>query len=388
MELYRRQPGVQTRWASFENPLAERGRGATTNKGAKGYAFDSVAAGETKTLLDVEGSGTVCRIWMTISDRSPQMLRALKLDMYWDGADAPAVSAPLGDFFGVGLGRRTAFECELFSDPEGRSFNCFVPMPFRTAARITLANESPGELRHLFYDVDLLLNVPHGDDMLYFHTHWRRESPNELANDFTILPQVRGAGRYLGCNAGVIADPRYEGSWWGEGEFKAWLDGDTEHPTLCGTGTEDFIGTAWGQGRYAHRTQGCVIADGENRQWAFYRYHLHDPIYFDRDCRTAIQTIGGCSKEKALELQRQGAPLLPVSIDSGGGGKFTGLLDPPYPTDLTDPSIPEGWCNFYRQDDWSATAYFYFDRPEAGLPALARVDSRTAGLLEEKLGNA
>ena len=59
-------------------------------------------------------------------DRSPAMLRGIRIDMFWDGADLPAVSAPLGDFFGQGLGRCATFESALFSNPEGRSFNSYV----------------------------------------------------------------------------------------------------------------------------------------------------------------------------------------------------------------------------------------------------------------------
>ena len=384
MELYRKRPGVHTRWASFENPGGDKGRGATANRGAKGAACDRLPAGQTRTLVDVAGSGTVCRIWMTVSDHTPPMLRSLRVDMCWDGAETPAVSAPLGDFFGVGLGRRTPFECALLSDPEGKSFNCFIPMPFRTGARITVTNESDTDLTHLFYDVDFLSNVPHGDDVLYFHAHWRRESPNALGHDFEVLPRVCGAGRYLGTNIGIIADPTYDGAWWGEGEFKVWLDGDTTHPTLCGTGTEDFIGDAWGQNVFAHRTQGCLVADRDNRQWAFYRYHIDDPIYFHFDCRAALQTIGGCAKDKVIALEGKGVALEPVSIDARG--HFTPLMERAQPVDLADPSVPDGWCNFYRQDDWSACAYFYLDRAENGLAPLAPVDARVRGLLAETGG--
>ncbi|HLJ53807.1 MAG TPA: glycoside hydrolase family 172 protein, partial [Chthonomonadaceae bacterium] len=343
------------------------------------HAFDSLAAGETKTLLDLAGSGTVCRIWLTVGDRSPEMLRSLRVDMSWDGAERPAVSAPLGDLFGVSLGRRTPFECALFSDPEGRSFNCFVPMPFRTGARITITNESERRLAHLFYDVDVLTAIQHSEDALYFHAHWRRESPNALGSEFAILPRVRGRGRFLGCNLGVIADAAYAGTWWGEGEVKCRFGGE-EYPTLCGTGTEDYIGTGWGQGVYAHRTQGCLIADRERRQWAFYRYHVDDPIYFHDGCEVAIQTIGGCGKAQALDLACKGVPLIPVSIDTAEEGGFVRLLDREPPLDLESPVSPDGWLNFWRQDDWSATAYFYLDSPSGCLPDIASVSDRAAGL--------
>lgn len=385
MNLFEKQRGVETRWSSFENIGANRAGGGLENNGAKGHAFDSVAAGESKTLLDVKGSGTICRLWLTINDRSPEMLRSLRIDMFWDDALIPAVSVPLGDFFGIGLGRRTAFECALFSDPEGRSFNCFIPMPFRTAARIVLTNESSKDLVYLFYDVNLLLGVEHTPEALYFHSHWRREAPNALGKDFVILPRVPGSGRFLGCNIGVIADPTYDGAWWGEGEVKCWF-GDDQHPTLCGTGTEDYIGTAWGQNAFPGRTQGCPVSDPGRRQWAFYRYHIDDPVFFDDGCMVAIQTIGGCAKSKVIELQKQGAPLIPVTIDTNSMHPLVRLMDQAQPVDLQDPVIPDGWCNFWRQDDWSVNAYFYLDSPEGVLPPIAPVAVRVAGL--EDIGDS
>jgi hypothetical protein len=376
MKIYEKAPGIQTRWSSFENLKSERGQAALENMGAKGHAFDRLAAGETKTLLDVSGSGLVHRIWLTINDRSPEMLRSLRVDMFWDGASKAAVSVPLGDFFGIGLGRRVSFECALFSDPEGRSFVSFLQMPFRTSARISITNESDTDLSHLFYDINMSLGVEHTPETLFLHAHWRREWPNELGRDFIILPDVRGAGRFLGCNLGVIADPRYEGAWWGEGEVKVWF-GKDEHPTLCGTGTEDYIGTAWGQGSFSNRQQGCPIADGSNRQWAFYRYHLDDPIYFDDGCRVAIQTIGGCEKKKVMALQDKNVPVIPVSIAQGDKGPFVPLMDKGGALSSVQ---EDGWCNFWRQDDWSATAYFYHESPAGLFAAIPDAPRRAAGL--------
>lgn len=382
MHLYVKPKGAQTRWISFEGTTTERGKAGLENQGSKGHPFEPVKAGAAKTLLDVQGSGTVTRMWITISDRSPAMLRSLKLEIFWDGAEKPAVSVPLGDFFGLGLGRMIAYENALFSTAEGRSFNCFIPMPFRKSARIVVTNESETDLPHLFYDVDLLLGVEHSPETLYFHAGWRREHPNALGEEFTILPKVSGAGRFLGCNIGVVTDPVYGKSWWGEGEVKVRF-GDDENPTLCGTGTEDYIGTGWGQGYYVNRTQGCSVADSENRQWAFYRYHLDDPVYFDDACQVAIQTMGGTNLKQLQECQTAGAATIPITLDRGKLGEFVHLLSEHTAIDFDTPGFENAWCNFWRQDDWSATAYFYLDKPEGQLP-LAPVKERTEGLLEPK----
>ncbi len=379
MNLYDKPAHGKTRWVSFENSCGGRAVEGLTNQGAKGFAFDRVQAGETKELLNIAGSGEIRRIWLTVTDRSPEMLRSLRLDIYWDGAATPAVSCPLGDFFGIGLGQRTVFECQLFSDPEGRSFNCFIPMPFRTSARMTLTNESSKLLPHLFYDINLLMDVSHSDAALYFHTHWRRESPNVLGRDYMILPKVTGQGRFLGTNVGIIRNPVYGEAWWGEGEVKAWF-GNDEHPTLCGTGAEDYIGTAWGLGKFANRTQGCPISDTQYGQWAFYRYHLDDPIYFDDACAVGIQTIGGTNKKSVQECLAKGLPLIPVSSDPVDKTQpFVRLLQNKVPVSVD--TLADGWVNFWRQDDWSSAAYFYLNAPSNDLPALAPVKSRTQGLL-------
>jgi hypothetical protein len=307
-------------------------------------------------------SGTVRRIWMTIPDRGPRMLRGLRLDMYWDGATRPAVSAPLGDFFGVGLGRMATFESALFSNPEGRSFNSVVPMPFRSGMRIVMTNESGADLPELFYDINYTLGDRHPANALYFHAHWRRESPTTLQQDYEILPRVKGRGRYLGTNVGVTTDRRtYFNTWWGEGEIKIYLDGDRELPTLVGTGTEDYVGTAWGQGQYANLYQGSPVADEGAGQWSFYRYHIPDPVYFRRDLRVTMQQIGYLADHSRGGLVREGRTLY-----RAGPGRVE--------FDITKDG------KFERSDDWSSCAYFYLDRPENNLPPLAPVDQRLRGL--------
>lgn len=376
-ELYEIPKEVTTGWTSFENPTGAKGEGGKENKGAKGHAFNKIEAGKEIKLFYIKGSGVVNRIWMTFSDRSPEMLRSLVIEMYWDNSKKPAVSVPLGDFFGIGLGRRVPFESTLFTDPEGRSFNCYIPMPFKSAAKIIVRNESEKDLKALFYDVNFVRKEV-SEETPYFHTYWSRNTKTGLEKDFRILPQIKGEGRFLGTNIGVITGAEYEDTWFGEGEVKMYIDGDSDHPSLVGSGTEDYIGTAYGQGAFAHMFQGSPIADKENGLFAFYRYHIPDPVYFHNDIKVTIQQMGGAPQSQVVELLNKGADLIPVTIDPNG--EFVKLLEKGNFTDLNDPQLPTGWTNFYRSDDVSATAYFYLDKPTNDLPYLQPVEIRTASL--------
>ena len=206
--LYVIPDGVSSRWASAENPKGEKGKGGQTNGGRKGSpSISPLKNGSQVVLAEATGtSGMVRRIWITISDRSPQMVRGLRIDMYWDGASEPAVSAPIGDFFSQGLGTMVRFQSALFSDPEGRSFNCYIPMPFRKGMKIIVTNESGKDLGSLFYDVDYTVGDRLPKDVLYFHAYYHRENPTTLRQDYEILPRIEGRGRFLGCNIGVIAN--------------------------------------------------------------------------------------------------------------------------------------------------------------------------------------
>ena len=374
--LFQYDDNLHARWSSPENLNGIKGAGGKENNGAKGHPFDSIPAGATLTLLDIKEQGIIQRIWVTVRDRSPEMLRAMKLEMYWDGEEKPAVSVPFGDFFGVGLGKTAIFQNHLFANAEGRSFNCFIPMPFRKGARITVTNESTKSQPNIFFDVDYSLLKNWRDDYLYFHAFFTRDTATTPSVDFVMLPRVEGKGRFLGVNIGVNANPLYKKSWFGEGEVKIYLDGDTNYPTLNGTGTEDYIGTAWGQGKFINDYTGCTISDDSLLQWAFYRYHIPDPIYFSTDCRVTIQTMGGDMTNVVAGYQSAGVPLLPVTTDAPDGFhrfyKKDSLV-------VLDSTRKDSWTNFYRSDDYSSTAYFYLDRPSNELPPLQKLTLRTTG---------
>jgi len=377
-DLYRYKANEQTRWASPENRSAAKGAGGRENRGAKGHAWDRMQPGEAYVLSDVKGAGTIDRIWITIDDRSPETLRGLKLEAWWDGADKPAVSVPFGDFFLHGAGEMVPMETALFASPEGRSFVSYVPMPFRRAARIVLTNENAKPV-NIFYDVNYRTVPTQPDDALYFHASWRRDRATKPGEDFRILPGVSGRGRFLGASITVLTNPAYETSWWGEGEVKIRLDGDGNDPTLVGTGTEDYIGTAWGQGPYINRYQGAPIASWDvGGRWTFYRFHIPDPVWFHREIEVSMQQMGGGPKADILRFMKAGAPLIPVSVDAGNrDGGFESLLADGKA--LQDVKL-DGWTNYYRSDDVAAVAYFYLDRPGGILPPVAPIAERTAGL--------
>lgn len=376
-KMYQMRSNVQSKLISFENMRGAVGNGGKENNGAKGHATETILPGATREIVNYDGVGIVQRMWYTISERSPEILRSIRLQIFWDSATKPAVDVPFGDFFGIGLGQKRPFESAFFSDPEGKSFNCFIPMPFRKKARILFVNESKQSV-NLFYDVSILATPAHGDDILYFHAYWNRKTTGKLGDDFEILPKVKGKGRFLGANIGVQTDSLYQGTWWGEGEVKMYIDADTKYPTINGTGTEDYVGAAWGLGTFNHQYQGCLVADQQKGCFAFYRYHVPDEIYFNHSMRVTIQELGGTSLEIARALYKKGVKLKPVIANSKTGYLKLNAMNPA--PAITDEQFRPGGVLFYRIDDYSATSYFYLDKPMNDLPILQSIDIRTYNL--------
>ena len=279
-----------------------------------------IRPGERVVLADVAGPGVVRRIWLTVPGRV-DTLRGWVVRLYWDGQDWPSVEAPLQDFFGLPFARQAPFESALFSNPEGRSFNCVVPMPFRKRALVTITNESPTEAM-LFYDVDVTLGDALAADIGYFHARYRRENPTTAKRDFEVLPRVEGRGRYLGANVGIRTTDHQRPLWFGEGELKVYLDDDREWPTLVGTGTEDLVGSAWGLGRFDHLYQGAPLTEEKDGVWGFYRYHVPDPVYFTKAIRVTLQQIAGGSVAQLRALPCRAAARArpqPPALRAAGG---------------------------------------------------------------------
>jgi hypothetical protein len=342
-------PRLDSRAVSFENPSGARGAGGSEHDGRKGAPSRLLKPGEKVQLADLEGPGTIRHIWVTFPPAPPQVMRALVLDVYYDGATEPSISVPLLDFFGLPLGRPTPYSSALASAHEGRGFNAYFPMPFRERVRIECTNGAESPVL-LFYQIDYTLEPEISEETGVLHASFRRENPTVLRHDFTIADGFAGPGRFLGCNVGIRTLPQPGFVWYGEGELKIFRDGDDALPTICGTGLEDYVGSAWGMGPHSAHYAGAPLEvrdpDGEPVPdfVGFYRWHIPDPVIFSASLRVTIQQIG-------YALFRT--------------GEDAALAD----FEKTNPPAGQGWDRSHpklaargiaeRIDDYCATAYVY-----------------------------
>ena len=361
--------GLESRAVSFENPTGERGTGGATHKGRKGAPSKPFHAGEKIVLADIKGPGTLRHFWMTIPPMAPELMRAVRLEVFYDGAAEPSISVPALDFFGVPLGRPTAHGTGLTAVQEGRGFNAWFPMPFEQRVRVELTNETDRQFP-LYYQIDYTLEKERKGDPSYLHVTFARENPTVKKQDFVILEGLKGPGRFLGCVVGIRILQDRVFSWYGEGEVKMFIDGDDALPTICGTGLEDYVGTAWGMGEHQTAWQGVPfdISDPETQKpmpdlTGFYRWHVPDPVLFRDTLKVTIQQIGAVFVGHGDEEKRQ------TVEDTYGlaGPGWQGARG----THIADWGIAE------RSDDYSAAAFVYCRTPQAVPryePNLATVD--------------
>ena len=333
-EPYRLDTGLESRTISFENPTGGRGAaGMTASKlgsGRKGAPSIDFKAGETVTLCDIAGPGTLRHLWIT-TQQEPEMLRAIVIRGYWEGQAHPSIECPLGDFMGFAHGKVMPYASAAHSVGQSAGMNLWLPMPFTRHARFTLSNEGSKTVM-LFYYLDCTLKDKHPKDVGRLHVSFRRENPTTLKRDFVLLPPRQGSGRFIGSVLGIRSLDTT--GWWGEGEVKVYLDGDKEFPTICGTGSEDYVGLSWGIQQTPFPYQGCSL--NQKDFVSMYRWHLPDPIYWHKECRITIQQIGY---------------------------KDSGLYE--------------------RQDDWSCAAFWYERIPSAPLPPLPTVSQRVQNVWTE-----
>jgi len=330
---------ARTRSISAENPTGEKGKAGMAipdpsepkpaagaraaddlGQGWKVRPFLRVNAGETATLMDVNGPGLIQHIWIAAETWN----RAQIIRFYWDGEETPSIEVPAPDFFAVGHEKIARVNSLAVVVNPQNAFNCYWPMPFRKQVKVTFTNESDKDLTLLAYQITYAeTNIP--DNAAYLHAQWRR-ARTDIVNPYVILDGVRGKGRYVGT---FLAWTQFEKGWFGEGEIKFYMDGDGEFPTICGTGTEDYFCGSFGFAEpYTTAYVGTTLPSSDSAEppifWSLYRWHIQDPICYDRDLRVTIQALGW-----------------------GTDGKFKKL-----------------------SDDIASVAYWYQNEPHAPFPAL------------------
>jgi hypothetical protein len=307
--------------------------------------YRQIPPGQTLTVLDLDGPGTLTHIWFTLSSPEAAHLKKLVLRMYWDREATPSVETPLGDFFGLGLGDYYTWESELLSVAHERALNCFFPMPFQKHARITVSNEGQRMVDAFYFNLDYRAHThPLPQETLYFHAQFRQAQPNHgWTNEWTsngdprvddvknldgkdnyVWMEAAGQGHYVGVTMSVLQNQNF---WWGEGDDMFFIDGDP-HPSITGTGSEDYFLGAYdfGEHSFSYRLFGAPVK-GEERagsRSSVYRFHLDSPISFTKSLRATIE---------------------------------------------------HGHAN-HRSDNFYSVAYWYQTEPHAPFPALPAVDQR------------
>jgi hypothetical protein len=310
-----RLSNAQTRSISPENFTGEKGKGGmadpadkdkpnmanATNaardlgQGWKVNPYIRIQPGETVNLAEISGSGAIQHIWMTPTGN----WRFSIIRMYWDDETEPSVECPVGDFFCMGWGEYSPLSSLAVCVNPGSAFNCYWPMPFHKKCRITMENLNDAEAMTLYFQIDYTLTeVP--ADAGYFHAQFRRSNPN-TTSVYTIADGIKGKGQFVGV---YLAWGVNNNGWWGEGEIKFYLDGDNKFPTICGTGTEDYFCGSYNFDRNGKYTEFCTPYSGlvqvirpdgtykSQQRFGLYRWHIADPIRFEKDLKITIQDLG------------------------------------------------------------------------------------------------
>jgi hypothetical protein len=253
--------------------------------------FRRIAPGETLTVVDHRGAGIIRRWWLTIAPRNDREIqRRLIVRCWWDGEADPSVEVPVSDFFGMGFGEWRDYISLPLNMTSG-GYNCYWPMPFRRSARITVENRAGKAVDAFYYNIDIetLRRVP--DNALYFHAQFRRTKPTERGKPVTIL-ETTGRGHYVGT---LLSMQRIRGRGLGylEGDERVFVDGE-KTPSIIGTGTEDYFSSGWyfDTGVYSAPYHGVTIKDDAKSRINAYRWHIEDPIAFEKSLRFDIEHGG------------------------------------------------------------------------------------------------
>ncbi|MHB8340721.1 MAG: glycoside hydrolase family 172 protein, partial [Mycobacteriales bacterium] len=239
-------------------PGVRRGRASTWDRSGGNDDFISLAPGETAVLAEADGPGQITHLWCTLLSPDLWWGRSLALRAYWDGEATPSVEAPLGDLFGSGNCLTAMYSSALVeaAPRDGLSLHCWAPMPYADGFRITVTNDGPLPVLALYAYVDYERWPRPDPELARFHAWWHRErrahpvpaegtyapGVNLSGADNYLLLDTSGRGHYVGACLYVQSE---DGGWYGEGDDMIFVDGEGWPPSVHGTGTEDYLGTAW-----------------------------------------------------------------------------------------------------------------------------------------------
>jgi len=177
-------------------------------------------------------------------------------------------------------------------------------MPFAKHARITVTNESEkrfGPAAFYYYvDWEQLDELP--QDSLYFHARYRQQTPAQPGDH--VLLETKGRGHYAGT---VYSVHQTRTGWFGEGDDRFTIDGESV-PSIQGTGTEDYFGDAWGFREFAGSYYGVSLYEGPmlGDRVTAYRWHISDPIRFDKSLKVSIEHRGSVFTKDGKQLSSSG----------------------------------------------------------------------------------
>lgn len=318
---------AKSRSISPENFTGEKGKGGAATAGTGSFAARDlgqtwkispsvvIKAHTTFTIAEINGSGSIQHIWMTPTGN----WRFSIIRFYWDDETTPSVEVPVGDFFCMGWCKYSPLQSLAVAVNPGSAFNCYWPMPFKKKCKITMENIANEDMV-LYYQVDYL-ETTIADDAAYFHAQFRRVNPLQYKQNYTLLDSVKGKGQYVGT---YLAMGVHDNGWWGEGEIKFYMDGDTQFPTICGTGTEDYFCGSYDFDTHTKNDAGVessaytafcspytglpqvILGDGHYnvmQRFGLYRWHITDPIRFEKDLKVTIQDLGWRLDGRYLPLQ-------------------------------------------------------------------------------------
>ncbi len=291
---------------------AVTGRASSADRSGGNDDWVEVKAKSTATLAELKGAGSIKHVWFTINSPSPFHLRELVLRMYWDGETEPSVEVPIGDFFGTGFeyedipgghrGQKYQSWVSLPITVQDRAMNCYFEMPFGSGARITITNDGTQVVPNLYFHIDYQQypDARRVADKGRFHAQWKHEltravlesesgGKNVDGKNNYVFMDAKGKGQYVGTILNVFG---LSTGWWGEGDDMFFIDGETVRATINGTGMEDYFNNAWMfQKEFSYPFIG-YLQQG-NRDWTgshtMYRFHIEDPIYFQKSVRATIE---------------------------------------------------------------------------------------------------